>query len=230
MSATTCTLARPTDTTIREPAARASAAPAFAWPGAVLGFIGVHCGLRTEVATIGELVRRADGRRPLEPARRRAQLLRRVLHEHHRVEDALLWPELEARRPDCANEMSLLVDEHADLDAALDALVDDPRRIEQVAESLTAHLLHEETVALPIWLDTFTLEDHEWFETRLRRTTPWRNAATMVSWLLEVTPPEAQGVALARVPSSLRLAHRLWYRRRSGLLQMHQLRPSPARG
>ena len=64
-------------------------------PGAVMGFAGVHLALRAEAAGVAHLVAEGDDQR----ARRRSALLCRVLTAHHRTEDNLLWPALEARQP-----------------------------------------------------------------------------------------------------------------------------------
>ena len=61
-------------------------------PSAVMGFAGVHLALRAEAAGIAHLVAEGDDHQ----ARRRAALLGRVLSAHHRTEDHLLWPALEA--------------------------------------------------------------------------------------------------------------------------------------
>jgi hypothetical protein len=180
----------------------------WAWPDPVLGFIGVHCGLRAEAAGIARLVERGEPRR----AARRAQLLARVLAEHHRVEDELLWPALEARRPEFAAVRAELERQHVQLDEGLARLAADPSCIHDVLPLLFDHLNAEEVAALPVWLATFTADDHQIFESRLRRSTSWRDIGTMLSWLFDVTPSDVRPVATSRVPTGLRWAHRVWFR------------------
>ena len=59
-------------------------------PRAVVGFVGVHLGLRAEAAHVERLHDAGD----LAGARRRARLLATVLHHHHRAEDTVLFPAL----------------------------------------------------------------------------------------------------------------------------------------
>jgi hypothetical protein len=190
------------------PSTSAATHPAAGWPDPVLGFIGVHYGLRAEATGVAQLVERGEVRQ----AARRAQLLARVLAEHHRVEDELLWPALEARRPDFALVRIELELQHEQLDVALADLASDPTTIGRALPLLFDHLLAEEMTALPVWLETFTADDHSMFESKLRRSTSWRNIGTMLSWLFDVTPADIRPLATSRVPSSLRWAHRVWFR------------------
>src|SRR3954452_11289344 len=117
-------------------------------PDAVLGFCAVHLGLRSETARITEYVeagRHAD-------ARRRSHLLAKVLAEHHRAEDELLWPALVRRQPGIVAVTDSLEAEHELLDDELAVLVDDPTRIDGVAALVDSHLRHEEEQMLPVWL------------------------------------------------------------------------------
>ncbi|MGD9996722.1 MAG: hemerythrin domain-containing protein [Ilumatobacteraceae bacterium] len=180
----------------------------WAWPDAVLGFLGVHLGLRAEAAVVADLVERGE----LRAAARRARLLARVLGEHHRVEDEILWPALEARRPGFADARLDLELQHVQLDAALDDLVHDARTIDRLIPLLSDHLQAEEQLALPVWLATFTPDDHAMFEHQLRRSTPVRHIATMLSWLFDVTPHDVRPLATSRVPTGLRWAHHVVFR------------------
>ncbi len=149
-------------------------------------------------------------------ARRRGapRLLRRVLGHHHHAEDGLLFPALRARHPGASTTTDELEADHVALDAALDELVSDVARIEATGLLLERHLAAEERLVLPMWLASFTADEHERFAARLRRTTPLRDAGMMISWLLDVAPAGATDVAWAQVPPSLRLLHRAWWRRR----------------
>jgi hypothetical protein len=179
-------------------------------PGAVLGFVGVHLGLRGEVATIALAVDDGDGR----TAARRARLLRRVLGHHHHAEDRVLFPALRERHPGATTTTDELEVEHVALDAALDELVRDVTTIGAAGRLIEQHLAAEERLVLPMWLAAFTADEHERFAAQLRRSTPLRDAGMMISWLLDVTPSGATDVAWAQVPPSLRLLHRAWWRRR----------------
>lgn len=179
-------------------------------PRAVLGFVGVHLGLRAEAAHVERLV--ADGDQPA--ARRRADLLARVLHHHHRAEDTVLFPALRERVAGVATTTDELERQHEDLDAALARLTQDVDAIEDARRLIEAHLVAEEQHILPVWLGAFSAEEHERFAARLRRSTPLRDAGLMISWLLDTAADGTVDVAWSQVPSSLRLMHRCWWRQR----------------
>ena len=179
-------------------------------PRAVVGFVGVHLGLRAEVAHVER--RRDLG--DLDGARRRAELLATVLHHHHRAEDTVLFPALVARQPGVALSTEALETEHTELDAALAALANDLGAAGDVRRLVERHLAREEQLVLPVWIASFTADEHERFAGSLRRATPLRDAGLMISWLLDTAPDDAFEVAWSQVPSSLRLLHRMWWRRR----------------
>ena len=177
-------------------------------PDAVLGFCAVHLGLRTETARIAEHL---DAGR-VGDARRRSQLLARVLAEHHRAEDSLLWPALARRHPGFVATTDGLEAEHELLDEELALLVDDPARVAGVTELLDRHLRTEEEHVLPVWLASFDAAEHERFGHLLRRSTPAGSVGLMVSWLLDVTPESLRPFALGRLPRAFRLAHQMCWR------------------
>ncbi|MET0325428.1 MAG: hemerythrin domain-containing protein [Ilumatobacteraceae bacterium] len=179
-------------------------------PRAVVGFVGVHLGLRAEAANVERLVTDGD----LAAAQRRATLLATVLHHHHRAEDTVLFPALRERQPGAATTTAELEDEHEALDVALAALTNDVSTIGDARRLVEGHLGLEEHHVLPIWLGSFTADEHERFAGSLRRATPLRDAGLMIAWLLDTAPDGAFDVAWEQVPSSLRLVHRLWWRRR----------------
>ena len=137
-----------------------------------------------------------------------------MLHHHHRAEDEVLFPALRSRNPGVTTTTAELEAQHEELDVALAALPGAPETIGATRRLLEAHLSLEEAQVLPVWLDSFSADEHERFAARLRRSTPLRDAGLMISWLLDTAPTGAVGVAWAQVPSSLRLAHRWWWRQR----------------
>ena len=179
-------------------------------PRAVVGFVGVHLGLRAEVANVERLATDGDH----AAARRRAALLATVLHHHHRAEDTVLFPALRERQPGVATTTAELESQHDELDVALAGLTTDVSGIGDVRRLVERHLGLEEHQVLPIWLASFTAAEHERFTGNLRRATPLRDAGLMIAWLLDTAPDGAFDVAWEQVPSSLRLVHRLWWRRR----------------
>jgi hypothetical protein len=179
-------------------------------PAAVMGFAGVHLALRAEAAGIAHLVAEGDDHQ----ARRRAALLGRVLSAHHRTEDHLLWPALEARQPGFTMTTVELEGQHRQLDELLEGLADDPASIDRAGSFLEQHLQDEEQRALPVWLASFDAADHERFGRLLRRSTPLGEAGTMISWLLDATPAAVHPAARAHLPAPFRMAHRFWWRHR----------------
>ena len=179
-------------------------------PAAVLGFAGVHLGLRAEVATIERAVE--DGDEAL--AVRRADLLVRVLGHHHHAEDTVLFPALEARQPGFAATTPALDAQHETLRTVVPALAADPGTITHVRGVLERHLADEERLVLPVWLASFDAAEHDRFAARLRRSTPLHDAGLMVSWLLDTAPDDARQLAWEQVPPAVRAVHRVWWRRR----------------
>ena len=179
-------------------------------PSAVMGFAGVHLALRAEAAGIAHLVAEGDDRL----ARRRAALLCRVLTAHHRTEDTLLWPAIEARQPGFTMTTVELEGQHRVLDELMEGLRRDPATIEAAGAFLEQHLQDEEQRALPVWLASFDAADHERFGRLLRRSTPLGEAGTMISWLLDATPATVHPAARAHLPAPFRMAHRFWWRHR----------------
>jgi Hemerythrin HHE cation binding domain len=179
-------------------------------PSAVMGFAGVHLALRAEAAGIAHLVAEGDD----HLARRRAALLWRVLSAHHRTEDTLLWPAIEAHQPGFTMTTVELEAQHRSLDELMARLRDDPATIDAVGSFLEQHLQDEEQRALPVWLASFDAADHERFGRLLRRSTPLGEAGTMISWLLDATPATVHSTARAHLPAPFRMAHRFWWRHR----------------
>lgn len=179
-------------------------------PRAVVGFVGVHLGLRAEAAHVERLRDAGD----LAGAHRRARLLATVLHHHHRAEDTVLFPALVTRQPGVSITTDELEAQHAELDEALGHLPHELDSAGDVRHLVERHLGLEEQHVLPVWLASFDAAEHERFAHSLRRSTPLRDAGLMISWLLDTAPDDAFDVAWDQVPPALRLAHRTWWRRR----------------
>jgi hypothetical protein len=179
-------------------------------PRAVVGFVGVHLGLRAEAAHVERL--RDVGN--VAGARRRALLLATVLRHHHRAEDTVLFPALTARQPGAAVTTAELEHQHIGLDVALAAPPHDLTAAGDVRALIERHLGMEEHQVLPLWLASFTGAEHERFAGALRRSTPLRDAGLMIAWLLDTAPDGAVDVAWEQVPPALRAVHRVWWRRR----------------
>src|SRR5215218_6814992 len=140
-------------------------------PRAVVGFVGVHLGLRAEAAHVERLRDAGDA----AGAARRAGLLATVLHHHHRAEDTVLFPALAARQPGVAVTTAQLEDQHVALDDALAALPADLDAAGDVRRLIETHLGTEEQHVLPVWMASFSAAEHEQFTGALRRSTPLRD-------------------------------------------------------
>ena len=179
-------------------------------PDAVAGFLGMHLALRAEAGDLRTLV--VTGGDDVVIARR-TELLGRVLLAHHTTEDRLLWPALEQRQPGFHPTTGLLEDQHLQLDLALASLRSDPSTICDVRVLLEEHLAAEEQHALPVWLDSFTAEEHEEFGRRLRQSTPLGQISLLVPWLLDAAPAETVGLAWNQMPKPMRAVYRVWWKR-----------------
>lgn len=184
--------------------------PDLQLPGAVVGFMGMHLALRTEASAVACAVEDGD----LVTAERRARLLGRVIGHHHAAEDELLFPMLRERRPGFDMTSSLLERQHVELDRLVKAVPGSLHLAGELRASLEEHLRAEEERALPVWLTTFSEEDHRNFERMLQRHTPIRDIGLLVSWLIDTSPQAALDVAAVKIPPPFRLLHQLWWRRR----------------
>lgn len=145
----------------------------------------------------------------------------RQLHTHHGAEDKALWPRLAAAVTDPA-EQRILAEmelEHASLDprieqidAAIDARNADALTAEltTLAKGLAAHMVHEETDALPLlerrlgkpgW-DAFTKEIRE-------QQGGIKGAAEYLPWVLDGASDRVSANLLRMLPAPARLLYRL---------------------
>jgi hypothetical protein len=140
---------------------------------------------------------------------------------HHHGEDELLWPALAARDASFAATGDQLAAEHDALDVSIEDLADRFRyaRRDNVVDAavatrdaLEAHLQAEERDALPVWLASFSPEEHEDFRNRLQRATPLGDVAVMVSWLLDRAQGPARDMVWEQLPGALRALYRWRWR------------------
>ena len=95
-----------------------------------------------------------------------------MLHHHHRAEDTVLFPALAARHPGAAVTTAEMEDQHVELDLALATLGTDLSTAGDVRHLVERHLGAEEQLVLPMWLASFSADEHERFAGTLRRATP----------------------------------------------------------
>lgn len=135
-----------------------------------------------------------------------------VLHHHHQIEDAAIWPAL-VRHVDLAggeDDRAVLVAmeaEHALIDPALrrcgEALeqmvahpCEDHRnalhiRMTSMREALLHHLEHEESQALPMIQRTLDADEYAAIEAAAQKGYPLRSMSFVVPWVMHQLPREA---------------------------------------
>lgn len=121
------------------------------------------------------------------------------LHEHHVLEDTVVWPLMRERLGSAVD--SLLdrnAQEHQDMAAAMDqfgtavaATTTDPAvaraALVHLGQVVETHLAHEEADVLPLIPDAFTAEDVAYFTAEAGKTNP---PPEFLPWLLDDAPEE----------------------------------------
>jgi hypothetical protein len=153
---------------------------------------------------------------------------KKQLHVHHTAEDTSLWPALRKKvtRPDDVAVLDAMEAEHARIDPQLESVdralatsdaISLTESVHALAESLDAHMRHEESMALPL-VETF-LGPGGWdaFGRTIRKTQGRRAGAEYFPWLLDDAPAVTQAKVLGLLPLPVRLLYRgVWapkYRR-----------------
>lgn len=168
--------------------------------------------------------------------------LTRLLHTHHRAEDAFFWDRMEERAPACGLHVSLMRSQHRAVSEQLDvidSLVDvwateadvlDAEHLavalDEVDRTLTQHLADEERDALPV-LDA-VLSDEEWDEIQAEvgRERPPLPLFLLLGLIIDGIPEGERDAWMAReLPGPMRLAYRLLGRRRYQR-ELRRLRPA----
>lgn len=134
-----------------------------------------------------------------------------VLHHHHSVEDAHLWPVLQskiAENGDATRLLQAMEAEHERIDPALTsvtsgfaALLEHPCadhrnaldvHVTATRAALLAHLAHEETHALPLLQKTLTVEENAAFEKAAERAYPLRMIPFLLPWVSAGLPDDVR--------------------------------------
>jgi hypothetical protein len=166
--------------------------------------------------------------------RTRWQRFADVLHHHHEVEDAAIWPVMLERvrtAGDHEAERTLLdmESEHESIDPALaachegfQAMVDHPcedhrealgDRVTAVRRLLATHLEHEETEALPLLQRTMTAEEFAATEKAAGKGYPTSMVPFLVPWVLHGLPGDAGRDFIAAQGRIYSVLHKLTRRR-----------------
>ncbi|GAA2893123.1 hypothetical protein GCM10010517_57650 [Streptosporangium fragile] len=160
-----------------------------------------------------------------------------ALHHHHTSEDEMIWPRLRERAPKAIETIDALEAEHEACDRwiresrdafeAFDAGPSEPGRerlmtaLRSLADTLGAHLAHEETDGIPLMMAHITPEeDARMHQVILKRYGP-SGVLKLLGWITFDLPPEVEAHLRRTSPSRLRLLSSLVkrrYRRRMAYL------------
>jgi hypothetical protein len=135
------------------------------------------------------------------------------LHEHHVLEDTIVWPLLAERLGHSLDDLlARNAREHGAMAAAMqnfDAVVTttttdaDPARVAlaQLADAIEAHLAHEEADVLPLIPEAFTMQDMQYFSAEAAKTDPPQR---FLPWLLDDAPDEDLAFLTGNMPEPVR--------------------------
>lgn len=148
----------------------------------------------------------------------------RQLHHHHSVEDAALWPQVEAKitgRPDAQQLMKDMEAEHAELGPRIDSVdaalhntdPDLAARIEDLYQVMDNHFRHEEDSALPLIQEVLTPAEWRKFGLANARKFGLKGVANYVPWVLDGSTPAQEREFLGAFPPPVRVANKLFWQR-----------------
>ncbi|QBR90964.1 hemerythrin domain-containing protein [Nocardioides euryhalodurans] len=203
------------------------------------GMYVMHHALRRDLARFESAVRNTPvgDRSVWRGLSQRWDRFAEVLHHHHSVEDAAIWP-LMLRRVDEAGDaagralLEAMEAEHEQVDpalagcaAAFAAMAEHPCtdhrnaldvRVTAVRSVLLEHLAHEETEALPLLQRVMTPEDFAAAETAADKGYPTRLLPFILPWAMAEVPAPVVATVLRGQPGLgfvLRLLRRRFERR-----------------
>ena len=150
------------------------------------------------------------------------EMFKKQLSIHHTAEDVALWPRL--REKVVFPEESAVLDEmeieHAQLEPMLERLDkalaahDTTTALETsrvLTESLTGHMRHEESQALPLVEKRLGNRGWQAFGRHFRKTQGLSGGAEFFPWLLDSAPDATRTHVLAMFPPPVRLLYRrIW--------------------
>jgi hypothetical protein len=145
------------------------------------------------------------------------------LHTHHRAEDKALWPRLAAAvaEPSERRILEEMEAEHAAIDPRveqIDAAIANGNRAALASElmtlgnGLTAHMIHEETDALPLLDRRLGQAGWDAFTKEVRSQQGGiKGAAEYLPWVLEEATGQLEATVLRMLPPPARLLYRrMW--------------------
>lgn len=174
--------------------------------------LAIHRAVRRDAARLTAAL--AEGR-PARPAAVRAYWAAAAeqLHEHHVLEDRVVWPLLGERLGARVDELlDRNAGEHVAMAAAMEnfgtvvaSMTTDTRAARRALADLRGaietHLAHEEADVLPFIPEAFTVEDVVAFSAEAAKTSP---PQVFLPWLLDDAPDEDVAFFTAPMPDPVR--------------------------
>jgi hemerythrin-like domain-containing protein len=193
----------------------------------------MHNAMRRDLERLERAVQQWNGAPPAETLAGFDQLAKE-LHAHHEAEDEDLWPMLRARLADerDLDVVAAMVDEHARIPPALDAVAVALRSRERAGPAVAAltalvreHLDHEERAVLP--LVRAHLSNAEWhqFLRKERNKQSVRGRVEFLGWVLDQASTADEAAVLEELPPPGRAVYRRVLRPR---YERRQLWAAPA--
>lgn len=140
------------------------------------------------------------------------------LHTHHTAEDAALWPQLRAVcQPGEQSVLDEMEAEHGALDpllATIDTAIKDKdtdsvvSAVTSLGDGLSAHMIHEESEALPLLERRLGKAGWDDFGKHIRQQVGMSGAAEYLPWVLDGADAEVQRTILGLLPAPARLIYR----------------------
>lgn len=201
--------------------------PATTNPNAVMNTV-IHHAVTRDLERLRAVLVEPMSRRRRDTISSHMQDVVRILHHHHEGEDEGVWPAVLAKRPDLADLLEQMEQEHQALSEAADALdhqaelfrtdgsraANDALReaAERLLEVTVPHLEHEENQAMPLVVESLT--DEDWRVIGKEHfgpppDFPPRKQLWTVLWLYDDLDPERSKVVSAELPRPVRYAANL---------------------
>ncbi|MEW1841164.1 hemerythrin domain-containing protein [Nonomuraea angiospora] len=198
-----------------------------------------HYGFRRDlghlITAIGRV--RLGDRRRITALREHHAWVLFVLHHHHTAEDETVWPRLRERVPQAIGTIDALEAEHEACDHWIRESTDafqafgtgpsEQRRerlmaaLRALADTLGAHLAHEETDGIPLMMAHITPEEDAEGHKTIMKQYGFRKLITLLGWITSELPAEVEAHLRRTSPRPMVLLSTLAggrYRRRAAYL------------
>lgn len=203
-----------------------------------LGFMrAMHAGLRRDAARLEALAPQLEQRGGAPAAAPKGwTTFRAILQVHHGAEDDDLWPVLRSHLTDKQDlhQVDLMVAEHRDLDAAIQAVdaalasgVGVTPATSELGAVLGAHLDHEEQHVFPLLERHLSRREWRRFLRTERRRRPPRERPEFLTWVLHEASEQDAAAVMAELPRPAHLVYR-WILRPRYVAQQRWQPVSPA--